>query len=214
MSEQKGRLLVVSGPAGSGKGTVIKEILASDSSFALSVSATTRTPRPGEVDGVNYRFLTRGQFEQLIRNGEMLEYVEYCSNLYGTPRQQVEEKLAEGKNVILEIEVVGASKVKDKFPQAILIFLLPPSYEELEQRLRGRGTESDEVIMRRLEIARSELASMSAFDYLVYNVSSSHTAAASDIMEIIHSGGQSEAAAGHAITPQKLDSIKEKYFGP
>ena len=144
--EEKGILLVVSGPAGSGKGTVLKELMAKSGDFVYSVSATTRAPRPGEVNGVNYHYLTSEDFEERIASGGMLEYTRYCDNYYGTPKKEAEEVLESGKNLILEIEVEGAENVKRLYPEAVLIMLLPPSFAVQEARLRGRGTETEEVI--------------------------------------------------------------------
>lgn len=155
MTEKKGILLVVSGPAGSGKGTVNKHLF-DTGDFVYSVSATTRAPRPGEINGVNYHFITKQDFLGRLDRGDMLEYTEYCGNYYGTPKKEAEDVLASGKNLILEIEVEGAENVKKKYPDAVLVLLLPPTYAVQEQRLRGRGTETEEKITERLARAREE----------------------------------------------------------
>ena len=166
----KGILIVVSAPSGCGKGTILAEVM-KDEKFYYSVSATTRSPRPGETDGVNYHFLGREQFEELIKTGGMLEYAEYCGNYYGTPRDKVLEKINEGKNVILEIEVQGAMQVLDKMKgdDIISIFLIPPSMADLEKRIRKRRTEPEEIIQARLKKARSELRYKYDYKYIVLN---------------------------------------------
>lgn len=164
----KGLLIVVSGPAGSGKGTVNAHLLKSGD-FVYSVSATTRAPRPGEVDGINYHFISKDEFLARIERGDMLEYTEYCGNFYGTPKKEAEEVLASGKNLILEIEVEGAQNVKKKYPDAVLVLLLPPSFSVQEARLRGRGTETEEKIRLRLERAKEEITFADVYDYVVYN---------------------------------------------
>lgn len=164
----KGILMVVSGPSGCGKGTVLAEILKSDRIF-YSVSATTRSPRPGETDGVNYYFLTKEKFEEMIAGNEMLEYASFCGNYYGTPRKPVEDMLEKGCHVILEIEVQGAMKIKEKCPDAVFIFILPPSLKELRRRLEKRGTESEEVIEKRLGEAAGEISQAYKYDYAVIN---------------------------------------------
>lgn len=164
-----GLLIVLSGPAGVGKGTVCTALRSRMPDLVYSVSATTRSPRPGEVDGVNYFFKTKEQFLALIEQDEMLEYAEYVGNYYGTPRQFVDSTLAKGKNVILEIEVQGAVKVKEKFPEAIMVFLLPPSIAELKSRITGRGTETMETINTRMNVALEELSLLSHYDYAVMN---------------------------------------------
>ncbi len=183
---KKGILLVVSGPAGSGKGTVNAHLLKRDD-FVYSVSATTRAPRPGEVDGINYHFISKQEFLGRIERGEMLEYTEYCGNYYGTPLKEAEEVLDSGKNLILEIEVEGAHNVKAKYPDAVLVMLLPPSYSVQEQRLRGRGTETEEKILQRLERAKEEVRLVSDYDYVVYNRDGCDTQAAEDILSIVTS---------------------------
>lgn len=165
---KQGLMVVVSGPAGSGKGTVNAHLL-STGEYVYSVSATTRPPRPGEVDGVNYHYISREDFEARIASEGMLEYTQYCGCYYGTPRKEAEAVLASGKNLLLEIEVDGAMQIKKKFPDAILIMLLPPSFAEQERRLRGRGTETEEKILARLEQARNELKYLPHYDYVVYN---------------------------------------------
>ena len=180
----KGLLLVVSGPAGSGKGTVNAHLL-KRGDYAFSVSATTRAPRPGEVDGVNYHFITKEDFISRIENGAMLEYTEYCGNFYGTPKKEAEEVLESGKNLILEIEVAGAENVKKKFPDAVLVLLLPPSYSVQEQRLRGRGTETEEKILERLSRAREEILHADSYDYVVYNYDGKDLEAADEINAIV-----------------------------
>lgn len=180
----KGLLLVVSGPAGSGKGTVNAHLL-KRGDYAFSVSATTRAPRPGEVDGVNYHFITKEDFISRIENGAMLEYTEYCGNFYGTPKKEAEEVLESGKNLILEIEVEGAENVKKKFPDAVLVLLLPPSYSVQEQRLRGRGTETEEKILERLSRAREEILHADSYDYVVYNYDGKDLEAADEINAIV-----------------------------
>lgn len=164
----KGLLIVVSGPSGAGKGTVMNKLIAGGG-YALSVSATTRSPREGEQDGINYFFKTRDEFEKMIADNDFLEYAEFCGNYYGTPLPYVNQKLDEGKNVILEIEVKGAFQVKEKCPEAVLIFLAPPSMKELEERLVGRATESPEVIAERLARAMEELDLIDDYDYVVIN---------------------------------------------
>ena len=164
----KGILIVVSAPSGCGKGTILAEVM-KDEKFYYSVSATTRSPRPGETDGVNYHFLGREQFEELIKTGGMLEYAEYCGNYYGTPRDKVLEKINEGKNVILEIEVQGAMQIREKCPEAVFVFIAPPSGAELRNRLEKRGTETPEVINQRVSEAAQEISFAYRYDYVVVN---------------------------------------------
>ena len=169
MSE-RGLLIVFSGPSGVGKGTVRQEIFSTpDHKFEYSVSMTTRAQRPGEVDGKDYFFRSREEFEELIRNGQMFEYAEYVGNYYGTPLTYVNETLDKGIDVFLEIEVQGALQVKKKVPDAVFIFLTPPDLNELQERLVGRGTDSEEVIAQRIERAREEIALMSEYDYAIVN---------------------------------------------
>lgn len=170
MSDNRhGMLIVLSGPSGSGKGTIIKSLLASRDDTVLSVSMTTRAPRPGELDGVHYHFVSREKFEQTIAEDGLLEYAEYNGNYYGTPEGPIRRWLSEGKNVILEIEVQGAEKVMDYRSDLVSIFITIPSVEELERRLRGRGTETDEVIRGRMETARYELTRAFRYQYVVLN---------------------------------------------
>ncbi len=167
MSE--GILVAVSGFSGAGKGTLMKELLKKYDNYALSVSATTRSPRPGEQEGVDYFFKTREEFQQMIREDAFIEYACYVDNYYGTPRSYVEDQLAAGKDVILEIEIQGALAVKAKRPDTLLLFVTPPNVAELEQRLIGRGTESREVIRSRLRRAVEESEGMAGYDYIVVN---------------------------------------------
>lgn len=169
MSE-RGLLIVLSGPSGVGKGTVRKAIFESDDNdFQYSVSMTTRQKREGEVEGVDYYFRTREEFEALIEAGEMLEYAEYVGNYYGTPLSYVQQTLDQGKDVFLEIEVQGAKQVKDKVPDGVFIFLTPPDLAELRSRITGRGTDSAEVIDERMRVAREEIEMMALYDYAVVN---------------------------------------------
>ena len=167
--EHKGLLFVVSAPAGCGKDTILEQVLAKCDNVGYSVSATTRAPRPGEVDGVHYHFRTREQFEQMIADNAVLEYTEYCGNYYGTPKKAVEDMLAEGKDVILKIEVEGAMNIRKLFPECCLVFILPPSMQELERRLRKRGTEDEETIQRRTAQARNEIDVAVNYDSFVVN---------------------------------------------
>ena len=185
---KQGLLIVVSGPAGSGKGTTLKHIFQSPKhgkKYTFSVSATTRAPRPGEVDGVNYHFLTREEFEARIARGDLLEYTEYCGNYYGTLKKQTEDVLQSGQNLVLEVEVEGAMNVKRVYPEAVTIMLLPPSFAVQEARLRGRGTETEEKILARLSRTREELAMLEGYDYVVYNFDGKDRDAAEDILSII-----------------------------
>lgn len=166
---KKGTLFVITGPSGAGKGTVLKKVTDDLDHLYFSVSATTRAPRAGEVDGVHYHFKTREEFLKLIEEERLLEYTEYVGNFYGTPLDPVTEHLTQGDDVILEIELEGSQNVKRKYPAAALVFIAPPSFEELERRLRGRGTEQEETILRRMATARKECANMDAFEYVVLN---------------------------------------------
>ena len=164
-----GNLFVVSGPSGTGKGTLIARLLEEVPDAWLSVSATTRRPRPGEEEGVSYYFLTKEEFLSLAEEGGFLEWAEYSGNCYGTPRASVEREMAAGRQVILEIEVQGALQVREKMPEAHLVFIEPPSLEELERRLRGRGTETEEKVRERLETAKRELPYAPQYDYQIVN---------------------------------------------
>ncbi len=180
----KGLLIVISGPAGCGKGTVTSHLRKRDD-FEISVSATTRAPRPTELDGREYHFITREEFTSCISTGGLLEYTEYCGNFYGTLKKETERILASGKNLILEIEVEGAENIKEQFPDAVLILLLPPSHSVQEQRLRNRGTETEEKILLRLARAKEEIYHADSYDYVVYNRDGADLEAADDIVSIV-----------------------------
>ena len=165
----KGKLLVLSGPSGAGKSTVVSKLMERRGDVCFSVSATTRAPRPGEQDGVNYFFVTRERFEEMVRTGELLEHAEYVGNCYGTPRAYVEQRLEAGYNVILDIEVQGARQIREKKPDAVLIFIIPPSMEELRRRLVARGTDSERAIEARLIRARQEYAEADFYNYIIVN---------------------------------------------
>ncbi|WP_071396944.1 guanylate kinase [Bacillus tuaregi] len=167
---EKGLLIVLSGPSGVGKGTVRKEIFSQpDTKFEYSISMTTRSPREGEVDGVDYFFKTREEFENLIEQGKLLEYAQFVGNYYGTPVDYVRETLDKGKDVFLEIEVQGARQVREKFPDGLFIFLMPPSLSELKNRIVTRGTETEDIINNRLNVAKEEIEMMHLYDYVVEN---------------------------------------------
>ena len=167
--KRKRILVVVSGFSGAGKGTLMKQLVRTYDQYALSVSMTTRAPRPGETDGREYFFVSRDDFEEKIREHGLIEYAQYCGNYYGTPKAYVEKQLLDGRDVILEIEIQGALKVKNQFPSALLLFVMPPSIKELQRRLCGRGTETEEVIRARLSRAQTEAEGIEAYDYLVIN---------------------------------------------
>jgi len=167
--KSKGKLLVLSGPSGAGKSTVIAKLMERRDDISFSVSATTRGPRPGETDGINYYFKTHDEFKAMIGEGAFLEHAEYAGNCYGTPKAPVLEQMESGKTVILDIEVQGAFQVKEAMPEAVMVFLAPPSIAELERRLRGRKTDSEEKILLRLATAKSEFALAGRYDYIVIN---------------------------------------------
>lgn len=165
---KQGIITVISGFSGAGKGTVVRQLV-EQYDYVVSVSATTREPRAGEVDGVHYFFKTNEEFEEMIRQGELMEHAGYVDHYYGTPKEYVMQQLAQGADVILEIEMQGALQVKENYPEAVLVFLTPPSYEELRNRLVGRGTETEDVIAKRLQRAAEECEYLGKYDYIVVN---------------------------------------------
>ena len=169
MRKHRGILIVVSGFSGAGKGTLMKQLVRSYDNYALSVSMTTRSPRPGEEEGKEYFFVSEEEFKEKLEQDGLIEYANYCGNYYGTPREYVERQLEKGKDVILEIEIQGALKIKEKFPTALLIFVMPPDAAELKKRLEGRGTESPEVIAQRICRAREEAVGIEEYDFLIIN---------------------------------------------
>ena len=204
MQKQNGKLFVISGPSGAGKGTIVNAVMdqADPSGTALSISMTTREPRPGEEDGVNYFFVTKEEFRRQIEAGGFLEYAEVYDHYYGTPKSKVVEKLNQGRDVILEIDIQGALNVKKAFPEGVLIFILPPSMEVLRNRLTGRGTDAPEVIERRLSKTRVELTFIDRYDYGVVN---------GDLEEAVETV-QAIMRAEHARVDENLHIlIREKY---
>lgn len=199
---KKGLLLVLSGPAGCGKGTV-RDFLFEKEPFVFSVSMTTRAPRPGEENGKQYWFVTREEFEKRISEGGMLEYTEYCGNLYGTPKKETLAVLESGRNLMLEIDAVGALNVKKQYPEALLIMLLAPNAAVQEARLRGRGTETEEKIRARLAAAKHELELTRQYDYIVYNMDGGAADAAEEIRTIIK-------AEAHAVS--RNEGFATEYF--
>ncbi len=169
MRDTKGSLIVISGPSGSGKGTVVKRLVEKYDGYMLSVSATTRSPRKGEINGVHYHFITAEQFDEIVSKGGFIEYAKYSRASYGTPKGPVVEALEQGRHVILEIEICGARQVKQRMPEAKTVMLIPPTYEELKKRLTDRGTETDDEIKRRLDIAMNEIRQIDFFDCIVIN---------------------------------------------
>ena len=166
--KKEGMLVIISGPSGAGKGTVVTELIKTGE-FSLSISATTRKPRPGEIDGTHYYFYDKETFETMQKKNQLLEWAEFCGNYYGTPRKYVEKQMAEGKNVILEIEVQGALQIKELYPECVLVFLIPPNLEELGRRLIKRGTEDKQTINRRIHRALEEMEFILQYDYIVIN---------------------------------------------
>ena len=206
LTKKQGLPVVLSGPSGCGKGTIVSHLLSRYADrFALSVSATTRAPRVGEQDGVHYHFTDRASFEQAISEDRILEYTEYCGNYYGTPRSELDEKTARGYHVILEIEVEGARNVRRLCPEAVLIYVLPPDAKTLEARLRGRGTNSEEDILRRLETAKREILSLEEYDYVIVNEDNGAAVAAEEIVSIM----QAEALR---VTRNRI--AVESFFAP
>lgn len=199
---KKGLLFVISGPAGTGKGTVVKHLLETGE-FFFSVSATTRAPRDGEVHAINYYFITKEEFEKRIAAGEMLEYAQYVGNYYGTPKSAVEEALDAGKNVILEIETQGALQIRKIMPEAILILILAPNIETLEARLVGRGTESADIVAKRMAEARREVTLIDKYDYVVINEDGKSEEAAKDILGI---------AKAEKMRASRNTELKEKFI--
>ncbi len=199
---KKGLLIVLSGPSGSGKGTVRARLMEKEH-FAFSVSATTRAARPGEVNGKDYWFITREEFEARIQNGDMLEHTEYNGNYYGTPLREAMRVIEGGENLLLEIEVEGAINVKRQYPEALLLLLIPPTFADQERRLRGRGTETEEVIRGRLERTREEMKHVDIYDYIVYNEDGKIEECADELLSIIH-------AEGHSV--RRHSGICEQYF--
>jgi guanylate kinase len=164
-----GKLIVFTGPSGVGKGTLLRSLLRRHPELYFSISVTTRSPRPGEVDGQHYYFVTRPQFEQMVVEGELLEWAEFAGNCYGTPRRPVKQQIEKGRSVVLEIELEGARQIHQTFPDALRVFILPPSLEELENRLRDRAQDSEQAILRRLRRAKAELEAASEFDVQIIN---------------------------------------------
>ena len=203
---RKGIIIVVSGFSGAGKGTLMKALTGKYDNYALSFSATTRNPRPGEVNGREYFFVSNEEFEKLIQENGLIEHAGYVDHYYGTPRKFVEDKLSQGIDVILEIEIQGALQIKEQYPDAVLLFVMPPSVAELEKRLRGRGTETEEVILQRLKRAREESVGIEKYDYLVINDDLEQcTERLHNIIEAAHN------------TPQRnldfIDTIREELNG-
>lgn len=196
---KKGLLIVVSGPSGTGKGTVCGELLDSMPELAYSISATTRAPRAGEVDGKNYYFLTKEQFEELIAEGGFLEYANVYGNYYGTPLVKIQERLAEGNDILLEIDTQGALEVMKKCPDGLFIFLLPPSLGELERRIRGRGSETEESLKKRLGNAKAEIAIGEKYKYVVVN----------DTVKKAVARIKSIIVAEHALTEKNKELFEE-----
>lgn len=199
----QGILIVISGPAGSGKGTVVKLLREMIPGIGFSVSATTRAPRPGEEDGAHYYFMSRDDFEESLARGEILEHTVYCGNYYGTLRSEADRVLSQGHDLILEIETDGAMQVKRQFPDAVTIMLLPPDGNTLEQRLRGRGTETDDVIRTRLARAKEELALAEKYDYIVVNEDGGMQACAESIQGILKA---------ERLRPARMKHITEPFF--
>ena len=194
---RKGKTFILCGPSGVGKGTVVARLLAQDPTLYFSVSATPRPPRPGEVDGVHYHFLTREQFEEWIAADEFLEHAQFVGNCYGTPRKYVDDAMERGRDVLLDIEIQGAEQVHRKRPEAVRIYIAPPSWAELERRLVGRGTEDMEKVRSRLERGRQEFAAAKDFDYFVINDTVEH--AVSELRAIMR--------AEHCRPAERLDMI-------
>ena len=210
MSDLSGFLLIFSGPSGSGKDTVINELLKRDDKTVVSISMTTRKPREGEVDGVNYYFVTHEEFEKHIENKEMLEWAKYGDNYYGTPKAPVSKWISEGKTVILEIEVQGADKIRAKYPGVRTLFLMPPSMHVLRSRLIGRNTETPEQIEMRLEAAKSEIGRASDYDYIVVNNRLEDTI--DDILELILRHRRHLRADSKSVE-ERVSQLDEFYYG-
>ena len=201
--KEKGLIIVISGPAGSGKSTVNK-FIREDDDYVFSISRTTRYMRPGEVDGEDYYFVTKDYFMEKLAEDDFLEHAEYCGEFYGTPKSLVYEKIEQGKNVILEIEVAGAMQVKERCPEAVLIMLLPPSFAVQEERLRGRGTETEDKIRKRLEKTFKEIPLAEKYDYIVFNPDGCSREAADDIFAIVRAEKHNSG---------RIADIPKLYFG-
>lgn len=197
--KQQGILIIISGFAGVGKGTLVKRLVQKYDRYALSISMTTRLPRLGEEDGREYFFVTKEKFEEQIAHQGLIEYASYCGNYYGTPRAYVEEQMAQGKDIILEIEIQGAMKVKERFPNAVLVYVLPPSAAELETRLRGRATETEEKIKERLRRAAAESEGLEKYDYVIVN----------DDLDVCEQELHGILCAAHFTPKQNVSFIKE-----
>lgn len=201
MRDTKGSLLVISGPSGSGKGTVVKRLVENYDGYMLSVSATTRSPRKGEINGVHYHFITPEQFDDMVSKGGFIEYARYSKSSYGTPAEPVAEALAQGRHVILEIEICGARQVKQRMPEAKTVMLIPPTYQELKKRLIDRGTETEDEIKRRLDIAMGEIRQIDFFDCIVIN---DDVDAAAERLDAVAHGKYLDATDRHELAARFL----------